>query len=832
MKKIYTLSIALVLSAFVFNNKAFATTYYSKSSGALNTLANWGVNPDGSGAAPPTGSFTDLVSHTFIITNRPTAFSHTVTWNLNSLKTVVVGDGISPVDMTISGGLAKIASTNVQVANTATLTLAKNSALPGSTFLTLDNNSTVKYNLASGTASVINANYGNLTIASTSTLTTDIIINGILTINNTITLDIKGHVLEIDGTIAPTTGELITDNTSVINIISPNLGNMGTLRMNGASPILNQLALGFIDPSGYVTLGNNLTLTGTGGYFLQQTGGIDLNGKTLTIDVTSDASFAVVSTDGVIRGNANSSLILNGTIGANSGSSDLFMDPIANTLKVLAVNSANPLNLGSALNITDSLSISGSTFKTVGFLTLKSTNALKGRVAEIKSGGSIIGDITVETFAKAGLTGWTNLGPSGVGGLTISSWDGQIPMSCAGCINDANSAGGYFVSVQGDPIGNGTYTELTGSTPLNPGTGYWIYLGNGQTTTTDMVWTVTGPIVTGAKGSGTGFISNPYPSPISLQRLQATNPGMGAADVFNPDNGTFTTFNGGIPSNGVIPMGQGFYITAGATINFLESHKVSYNTSANPLLKTTTPSSYIGSVFQLQVQGANGDLDNTYLRFHGNATPGFDIDLDGYKKFASPGYLGYPGPYSKYTTISTKVGTADYSINSLPYANTSNAVIPIMVKVSATGTYSIIPIDIANLPSGACVTLKDKLLNVTHDLRNGAYVCSINDTTSTARFELTICADVTAGISSLSVDQNTTLINQDINGAYVKTSFETNTKATISAYNVMGQRLMADKEIEGKDLTTYLDLGDVHGQVVIIRVTTAKTSTTKKIFIN
>jgi hypothetical protein len=155
-----------------------------------------------------------------------------------------------------------------------------------------------------------------------------------------------------------------------------------------------------------------------------------------------------------------------------------------------------------------------------------------------------------------------------------------------------------------------------------------------------------------------------------------------------------------------------------------------------------------------------------------------------------------------------------------------------MVKVSATGTYSIIPIDIANLPSGACVTLKDKLLNVTHDLRNGAYVCSINDTTSTARFELTICADVTAGISSLSVDQNTTLINQDINGAYVKTSFETNTKATISAYNVMGQRLMADKEIEGKDLTTYLDLGDVHGQVVIIRVTTAKTSTTKKIFIN
>jgi hypothetical protein len=655
---------------------------------------------------------------------------------------------------------------------------------------------------------------------------------GTLTINSGQTLALNGNGLFLNGYTSSISGAgtITGDALAGIVLLGGNGGNNGTINFTSGSNFLNEIDVQYDNPASYVTLGNDLTIQN--GLLNDQIGGIDLNGKTLTIDPTSDANFPLLSSDGGIKGNANSSLILNGTIGALSGSSDLFMDPAANTLKVLSINSADPLNLGNALNITDSLSISGSTFKTLGFLTLKSTDALKGRIAEIKSGGAIIGDITVETFARAGSTGWTNLGPSGVGGLTISSWDGQIPMSCNGCINDAISAGGYFVSVQGDANGDGTYTELTGSTPLNPGTGYWIYLGNGQTTTTDMVWTVTGPVVTGSKGSGTGFISNPYPSPISLPRLQATNAGMGAIDVYNPDNGTFTTFNGGIPSNGIIPMGQGFYITAGATINFLESHKVSYNTSANPLLKTTTPSSYIGSVFQLQVQGANGDLDNTYLRFHGNATPGFDIDLDGYKKFATPGYLGYPGPYSKYTTISTKVGTADYSINSLPYANTSNAVIPVMVKVSATGTYSIVPIDIANLPSGACVVLKDKLLNVTHDLRTGAYVCSINDTTSTARFELTICADVTAGISSLSVDQNTTLINQDQNGAYVKTSFETNTKATISAYNIMGQKLMADKEIEGKDLTTYLDLGDVHSQVVIIRVTTAKKNTTKKIFIN
>jgi molybdopterin-binding protein len=828
MKKIYTLSIAILLSAFVFNNKAFATTYYSLAgAGSLGLTAQWGTNTDGSGTHPLNFNTPGDV---FNIRNRANATIPSA-WAMSATNTVVIGDGLTAITCSLTP-IGQIQASKVDIASLATLYISRSTNYMTGTFNNLDVNSTVIYNV--GGAQILTGSFGNLTIKQNATLLGALGINNALNITAGKILTLNSNAITISGTIIGT-GQIASTNTCDLSFTGSIPGNIGTLYLSGATPTVRSMNIAFGDPTAYVTLGTDVLVQDDGtfqSYFNNSTGSINLNGKTLTIDPTADANFPVASTDGSIMGSSSSSLLLNGTIGAFGGGTALYMDAVANTLKVLSINSADPLNLGNALNITDSLSISGSTFKTVGFLTLKSTNTLKGRVAEIKSGGSIIGDITVETFAKAGFTGWTNLGPSGVGGLTISSWDGQIPMSCAGCINDANSAGGYFVSVQGDPIGDGTYTELTGSTPLNPGTGYWVYLGNGQTTTTDMVWTVTGPIVTGSKGSGTGFISNPYPSPISLPRLQTDNPGMGAIYVFNPDNGTFTTFNGGIPSNGVIPMGQGFYITAGASINFLESHKVSYNTSANPLLKTTTPSSYIGSVFQLQVQGANGDLDNTYLRFHGNATPGFDIDLDGYKKFASPGYLGYPGPYSKYTTISTKVGTADYSINSLPYANTSNAVIPVMVKVSATGTYSIIPIDIANLPSGACVTLKDKLLNVTHDLRNGAYVCSINDTTSTARFELTICADVTAGISSLSVDQNTTLINQDINGAYVKTSFETNTKATISAYNVMGQRLMADKEIEGKDLTTYLDLGDVHGQVVIIRVTTAKTSTTKKIFIN
>ena len=826
MKKIYTLAIALTIGVFVFNNNAFATNYYLLSAGVgqPNNLSEWTTDPTGLTAVGTPTTFAN--ADVWNIQNRATV-SLNGAWNLVVSSTVVIGSGSAAITQSVSGGFGEIKNAIVNISALGTLVVSNAKTL---NLTTLNIASTVVYNSAS--AIFKSVTYGNLTIAVTNTVPTSpsgVDVNGTLTINAGQTLILNGKQLNINGAIAGT-GTITGDAAATLYFLGGTGANAGTLNFAVGSNSLSTFYVQYNSSSSSITLGSDLTVNTA---FYQSLGKVDLGGKTLTIPPAGDASF---SNTGGMAGSANSSLILNGTVGVNNPSS-LFMVAGSNTLKVLAINSTSPLTLGNALNITDSLSISGSAVTTGGFLTLKSTSALKGRIAEIKSGGSIAGNITVEMFVPGSVAGWRTLGAPGISGLTIGNWDGgsgsstAFAMTCADCINNSTSAGGYFVSVQGDASGTGTYTELTTASPITPGTGVWVYDANSTTTAINVTLTKSGPVVTGSTASGTGFMSNPYPSPISIDRLK-THTAITQVDLYNENTGTYTSYNGGVPASGVIPMGQAFYATGASNITFLESDKVSYNTASYSILKTAS-SSTIGTVFQLNVAGAtSGDFDQTYIRFHGNATPTFDNNLDAYKRFATPGYLGYPGPYSKYTTISTKVGTADYSINSLPYANNSNVVIPVMVKVSATGTYSIVPIDIANLPSGSCVTLKDKLLNIMHDLRTGAYVCSINDTTSTARFELTICADVTAGISTLSVDQNTTLINQDQNGAYVKTSFETNTKATISAFNVMGQKLMADKEIEGKDLTTYLDLGDVHSQVVIIRVTTAKANTTKKIFIN
>lgn len=797
--------------------------YYWNGTGNLDVLTSWGQNTDGTGTNPTNFTTADQV---FNIVNG-TSPTIGAAWTVSGTNAkVIVGDGTAPhPNFTVPTGFAFVVSGGgaLQVSNNATLTL-QNTTLPTTSAATFTTGSTVNYAQASN-VNVIGVSHSNLTISGGANKTQggNLTISGILNLNgsNLILPSSSLLSLTLNGTITGS-GALQTTNLSNVNI--GGTGAFGTVTFSSTtSPIICRNLVINRTSSGSVVLGSDLTVNNV---YTQTAGSVNINGKTLTLNGASTLGNSATNS---FIGSSSSSILFTGS---GAITNNLFMSQTSastRSLKVLTTNRS--LTLGNALELLDSIKVSGGTLATGSNLTLKSTASLKARVAEITGGGSVTGNITVETFIPGSVAGWRNLGPAGISGLTVTNWDGGsgsatgFAMSCNGCINDENSAGGsHFVSIQSDPAGNGIYTELTGSSSLTQGVGYWVYDANSLTTAIDVTQTNSGPIVTGNVSSGTGFMSNPYPSPISVDRLK-THTSITSVDVWN--GSSFTSFNGGIPSAAVIPMGQGFYANGATNITFQESDKVNFNTTS--ILKTA--SSSIGNVIQLQVSASNGDVDKAYIRFHSNATTSFDNDLDAYKRYVTPGYVGYPGPYSKYTTIATVNSNNDYAINSLPHATTSNAVIPVKVKVQFTGTYTISPIDLQNLPSGACVTLKDKLLNVNHDLRTGGYVCNINDTTSSPRFELTICADITTGINNNTQSNNTTVISQDQNGAFVKASYDTYTKATISAFNVMGQKLMEDKEVEGKDISTYLNL-NVHEQVIIIRVTTAKESTTKKIFIN
>jgi hypothetical protein len=801
-----------------------APIFYWKGSGSLDVLSNWTTSPNGIGGTAPS-NFTDNGQEFNIVNGASATISSG--WTVSGTSTVIkVGDGVTGVNFTIpSTNSLTLSSASLTVLNGSTLTLQNTTNFLSATSVSLATNSTVDFAQSSSVSIWNTGVFENLTISGASKdFNSNITINGIFNLNAANANMAANRTITMNGTI---TGSGNIDAASG-GIFIGGTGAFGTLNFSTTNPTIRNLSINRAG-SGTVILGSNLSISNTIGTTFNLTNGIlDLNSRHLNIGART-CSFG----GGFLKGSSTSSL----TVSASTSlSGSLLMDQTSSSTRSLADLTLNStgrtLTIGNALNIINSITPTlGTIALGSGNVTLKSTSAKKARVGVV--GGAFSGTLNVETFIPGGSAGWNTIGPAGISGLTVSNWDGGsgsatgFAMTCSGCINNGTSAGGAFVSIVSDPAGNGVYTDLISSSSLTPGTGYWAYIGSDLVSAIDITQTTTGPVVTGDVTNSTGFMSNPYASPISLASLQASNPGLTSLDVYNPNSATYVSYNGGIPSD-IIPMGQGFYTNGVTSVTFRESNKTSGN---NSMLKTATS---IGNVFQLKIDGWYGDYDNAYVRFHNDATPAFDDLLDAYKRYATPGYAGIPGVYTQYTTISTMNANQDYAINSLPYNLTTDAVIPVLAKASATGQYTISPIDIHNLPANSCVILKDKLLDINHDLRTGSYVFNMADTTSAPRFELTICAGQYAtGVKQNASINNNVLIGQDgAAGVFVKTTFDKNTKSVISAYNVMGQKIIADKEVEGTENLVYLDFKDMHNQIVIIKVANEKGQTTKKVFLN
>lgn len=841
------------------------TTYYSNAVDPLEFESTWGTATDGSGTPPPNFTSGDR----FVICNRTvTDISTTGIWNLSTTATIQIGDNTNPINFVITTG-ESIANAKVEIASNATLTVNDVSPLNvfsnPSPFISIavrtatQAGSAVVYSVSGSV--VYPTNYGSLIINDNAVLGGAAVVAGTLEIASTKTLDLAGNFLTVNGGgVISGTGSL-SAATSTLLLASSGLvsGNTGTLNFTGTPPAIKDLRVSFTNSANVISLGSDLSVTGSGGQFLLSFGQFDLNGHALTLD---NAITLPTSASGNFRGSANSRILVGGS-GTITNPNNLRLNSSASSLKALVLNrSGAALTIATnTINIIDSLSVLSGTLNTAGLLTLKASAGMTGRVGRIS--GTINGNITQETFIPGSTTGWANLGVSGVSGQTVANWDtyassagtNGIPMTCTGCVYSQSVLPNWFTSIAGWSEINSDYdTTITASTSLTAGRGFWVFVGDGLTVTNDLKLINTGPIVQGnysvaltASGSGTNqgynLVANPYPSPVSWTKILAASGGTasGLADaiyVWNADLGVTTSFANGLASHGtggindVIPTGQGFYVqtTSLTSLVFDESVKTNSNTGTNPLLK---PSSSSGSqVFRLRLQGPY-DWDESAFRFHSDATAAYDNNWDAHKIFQSPGYAGYPGPYTKYTTISSKdAANEDYSINSLPPLTTSLA-IPVLAKVSNTGTYTISARDFMNFNN--CIDIHDKLNNTYHDLRISDYIFTMNDTTSTPRFELILCkeGDVQTSVPEVlaAAANSQVLIQQDGQGAFVKTNFEKPTKATISVCNIIGQKLMDDIVTTGTTNTTYLPLNCAN-QVVFVTVTTDSGRNTKKIVVH
>lgn len=851
MKKIYFSTILVLFGVLLSTQSVNAANVVLRAGGNVTTPGDWGLAPNGT-----TGTLTNFTAaHNYSFTSLNSAITLATAWNINALSNIVVGDGTTPIVFTIASTGSLTTPNRITFANNCTLTLNNNDNFSFSSSRTVFNTgSTVIYGpgYTQDVKSYI-GNYYNVIINTVATLNGgNMNISGDLTVNSA--FDMGGGTINLAGNLALNSnltvgtggaltsastisgsGTFIGINANGSGIVLNGTGNIGTLNFQAGSRFLSNLT---IAGGGTIALGSDLVMDG--GFLSLSSGALNLNGHVLSLENASSATGADFS-GGTIIGSTSSGL----SIEAASLSGSLMMDATNNTFKFLYLNAnGQTLTLGNSLNITDSISAYDGTIATGGNLTIKATATLKGRVGMMSASGSITGNATVEIFANGPTTGWAQLGIGGVQNQTIGDWQTQFPMTCHGCIYDINAAGTGFYSIQGwdetsSTDGLDTTAAINVNTPLTPGRGFWVYLGTGGSITNPITITNTGALVQGNvnynitnQSQGADMTANPYASPISLRKFVDANGGDGNfqnqyIEIWNTDNGgTYEQHN--FADEFSIPAGQAFFVygfNPVQTLTFNESIKTPDNTGANPLVRTTAVASNV-SGFTLTIAGSNGDFDKTEFRFNNNASTSYDRSYDGYKRFNTPGYVGYPGVYDHYTTISSRLNNTDYYRNTLPVL-TNTLSVPVLVKVSATGVYTIAASAFKNFRS--CAMLKDNLTGLYHNLANGDYVCTIDDTTSTPRFEMFFCEqNVAASVAELNNVSNNIGISQDQSGPFVTTHFPQNTKATISVYNVVGQQLIKDLVVEGTDNTTRLNV-EAHNQVLLIRVSTDKETITKKI---
>jgi hypothetical protein len=400
-----------------------------------------------------------------------------------------------------------------------------------------------------------------------------------------------------------------------------------------------------------------------------------------------------------------------------------------------------------------------------------------------------------------------------------------------------------------------SYQFGLGSDPLTPGKGFYVYVASDLITASDYTLVYTGPAVTNnvnvTLNIGTfqlfpftpNLIANPYPSPIlwdnvftsngsntDLASIYAWNAQAGAYSFYVPGSGTSGA--AGFGANGLIPAGQAFFLDFDInsfvnplTLTFHESDKATSNNSE--IFKSQNNSNSVK--FKLFLNCPGEEVQNTLFHFHPQATENFDNYYDARHIFSTPGYQGYPGTYNKYNSISSQWGGRDYAINTLPELSKTYTV-PVLVKVATSGSYSVSAGDFQNFNS--CLVLHDKLTGAYHDMMQSPYHFQINDTTSTPRFELIVCEAGNSNPTFLEElnASNTIFIVQDGNSALVNTRFETETKAEISVYNLLGQKLMKDIQVQGTETSTRLPL-DVTDQVIFVKVSTNTKVVTKKLIL-
>jgi len=329
-------------------------------------------------------------------------------------------------------------------------------------------------------------------------------------------------------------------------------------------------------------------------------------------------------------------------------------------------------------------------------------------------------------------------------------------------------------------------------------------------------------------------VGNPYPSPISVSRFLLDNASNIEPTIYfwrktnNAAKPSYCTWNCASQTfisngeafsanpNGVIQTGQGFIVEAkgsATSLEFNNGQRMVNNT--NHFFKTTSSSATTSTESHriwLNLTGAGTEYSQAVVGYFTNATQGAD-DYD--SKLFNDGSI----------TLSTKIGTDDYVIQSRPAPFDASDIVPLSFKVTTAGTYTFTIDHVDGLFTAGAqeVYIKDNLDGSYHNITATPYSFASASGTFSNRFELVYQNLLSSNQSSFT--PNSIVVYHQQNEVVINTGSAT--MSSVKVYDIRGRLLVEKKDINTTE--TRINVGTTN-QVLLVQVTTTEgLKATKKV---
>lgn len=318
------------------------------------------------------------------------------------------------------------------------------------------------------------------------------------------------------------------------------------------------------------------------------------------------------------------------------------------------------------------------------------------------------------------------------------------------------------------------------------------------------LWTHNTPALD--NGSGTfSYTSNDY-------AVYNRSGGIATAAPSDPNDTTDADDNNSAPINGHVAAGQSFFIRglATGTVKFKNSMRIAGNNSNFYKPGTPDPSENWQATgkhrFWLNLRNNQGAFNQALVGYIEGATNGIDRLYDAE-------LLG-----GNYVTLYSLLDQNKLTIQgkALPFDVTD--VVPLGYKVAIAGTFNISLGSFDGLFEGQDVFLKDKLLNVIHNLKEGGYEFMSAIGAFDNRFEV-VYQNETLGAENPEINPENIIIYKNSNST-IKVNSGSMFIREVKVYDIAGRLISQAKNVNSTD-ALIKNLPSIH-QVLIVDVLTVE----------